>query len=71
VAGENNGGAGRSDGNLLVGKDAMFFFGAGADVDVDAEIEAAGALEFVPDQQRDFAGGAAVDEDLGGSNDLG
>ena len=67
VAGENNGGARGRDGDLFLGEDAMFFFGAGADIDVDAEIEAARAFVFVPDDQRDFAGGASVNQDLGGS----
>ena len=36
--------------DLFVGKEMMYFFGGGGDVDIDAEVEAARALEFVPDQ---------------------
>ena len=69
VTGENNRGARRRDGNLFLGEDAMFFFGAGADIDVHAEIEAARAFEFVPDEQRDFARSSSMDQDLGGRDD--
>ena len=71
VAGENDGGARRRDRDLLFGKDAMLFFGAGADIDIDAQIEAARAFQFVPDEQRNFARSAAMDENLRGSDDLG
>ena len=71
MTGKNDGRARRSDGDLLFGKDAMLFFGAGADIDVDAQIEAAGALQFIPDEQRNFARSAAMHENLRGSNHLG
>ncbi len=51
MAGENDGSAGGSDADLFVGEDAMFFFGAGADIDIDAEIEATGTLQFIPDEK--------------------
>ncbi len=49
----------------------MFFFGAGADIDVHAEIEAARAFVFIPDNQRDLTGGTAMNQNLGGSKHRG
>jgi hypothetical protein len=69
VAGENDGGTGWRNGNLFVREDPMFFLGGGADIHVDAEIKAARAFVFVPDEQRDFAGSPPVNQDLRGSND--
>ena len=51
VSGENDGGARGRNGDLLVGKYAAFFVGAGADVHIDAKVEAARALQFIPDEQ--------------------
>ena len=47
----------------------MLFFRAGADVDVYPQIEAARALQFIPDEQRNLARGAAMNQNLGGRND--
>ena len=55
VAGKHNGGTGRSDRDLLIGKDALFFLGSGADIHIHPQIKAAGALQFIPNQQGDFA----------------
>ena len=49
----------------------MLFVGGGADINIDSEIKAPGTFEFVPNEQGDFAGGAAMNEDLRGSNDNG
>src|ERR1700722_11388205 len=49
----------------------MLLVGGGADVNIDSEIEAAGTFEFVPNEQGDFAGGAAMNQDLRGSNNGG
>ena len=47
----------------------MHFFGGRGDIDIHAKIEAVGALEFVPDQQRNFARRKSVDQNLGGCDD--
>ena len=71
VSGKNDRGARRRDRDLLVGKDAVFFVGAGADVDIHAQIEAARAFQFIPDQQRNFSGRFAVNQNLRRGDDLG
>ena len=49
----------------------MHFFGCGCDIDVDSQIEAARALEFVPYQERNFAGSETIDQYLSRSYDEG
>ena len=71
MSGENDGRARWRDRNLLIGKYAVFFFGAGADVDVHAQIEAARAFQFIPDEKRNFSRSFAVDQNLRRGNDLG
>src|SRR5208283_4635704 len=53
VAGENDGVSRRCDLNLLVGKEPGHLFAGGGDIDIDAQIETAGAFQFIPDEQRD------------------
>ncbi len=70
VPGEHDRGARRRDRDLLIGEYAVFFFGAGADVHVDAQIEAARAFQFIPDQQRNFSRRPAMNQDLRGGDGL-
>ena len=60
VSGENHGGSRRRDGDLLVGKDAVLFLGACADIHINAKIEAARAFQFIPDEERNLARRLAV-----------
>src|SRR5208283_1439610 len=61
----------RRDFNLFVGKKFGHLFAGGGDIDIDAQIETAGALQFVPDEQRDFAGSKTIDQNLRGGDDQG
>ena len=70
MSGENDGRARRRNCNLLIGKYAMLFFGTSADVDIHAQIEAARPLQFIPDQQRNFAWRFAMNQNLGRCDDL-
>ena len=70
VARKHDGRARRGDGDLLVGEDVLLFLGGGGDVDIHPQIETTGALEFVPDEQGNFARGATVDENLRGRDDI-
>ena len=71
VAGKHDGGARRRDVDLFVREDPPFFFGGGGDVHIHAQVEAARTLQFVPDQQRHFARGPAMHQDLCRSHDNG
>jgi len=51
VTGENNRGARRRHVDLLIGEKAMHFLRGRGDIDIHAKIEAARALQFIPDQQ--------------------
>ena len=70
MAGENDRSARRTDRNLLIGEDAVFFFGAGADVNIDAKVEAARALQGIPNNQRYFSGSLAMNQNLSWRYDL-
>ena len=54
VSGENDRRARWRDRDLLIGENAVLFFGAGADVDVHAKVEAARTLQFIPDEKRNL-----------------
>ncbi len=69
VTGQDDGGARRSDADLLVGENMVHLFRRSCHVDVDPQIEAAGALQFIPDQQGNLARREAVYQYLGWSND--
>ncbi len=51
--------------DLLVREDSLFFFRRRAHVHINPQVEAARAFQFIPDQQRNLAGGAAVHQNLG------
>src|SRR3569833_1369804 len=54
--------------NLLVREDPVDLFGRSAHIYIDSQIEAARAFQFIPDEQRNFAGSATVHQNLGWSN---
>jgi hypothetical protein len=69
VTGENNRVARGRHADLLVREKAMHFFRSGRDIDIDAQIEAARALQFVPDQQGNLTRSESIDQNLGGGDD--
>ena len=69
VARQDNGGARGSDADLLVWEEAVDLFRSRCNVDIHPQIETAGTLQFVPDQQRNFTGCEPIDQHLRGSDD--
>src|SRR5208283_4817480 len=55
--------------DLLIREQAMHLFRSCRDVDIHAQIKAARALQFVPDQQRNLARSESIDQDLGWRDD--
>src|SRR5208282_715685 len=53
---------------LLLRKKTVHFFRSGGDIDIHTQIEAARALQFVPDQQGNLTRSKSVDQDLGWSD---
>src|SRR5207237_1442074 len=55
VPGENNRRSGGSHADLLIRENSLFLLGARADIHIYSQVEAARALVFIPDQQRNLA----------------
>jgi len=64
VTGENNRGTRRRHVDLLIREKAVHFFRSRGDIDIHSKIEAARALQLVPDEQRNLARSESIDLDL-------